>query len=402
MNNKKLLILIPIALIIIVGVWFVFFRSSTPTTPAPTSTTSPFGYGGPDVVPAGQTNKSPSSGLDASGRPVAKLFQISNTPVSGAVGIIKNGSTIIRYTERATGHIIDVNPETMERVKISNKTLPKIYEAYYKKDGSGVVYRSLDNNDSIINTSISLTAPKSTSTGDVLYTLNASMLRGDIGEIKVLSSGDLVYSTNNPGAIVTSGFVGDKPTNIYTTPFTEWRISPSGTNEVYITTKAGGNYDGYSYKLNTKNGTLSKIVGPLNSLTLLPSPNEDAVIYSYKIGGVINFSVKNNSSKTILSLVPATLSEKCVWSSKSIKIIYCGVPDSIGSNEPDDWYQGKTSFSDRIWGFNTSTTLTDVFAEPKKDQGVDIDVFNPTLTPDEDYMIFMNKGDLSLWALKLN
>jgi len=401
MNKRILLILIPVGVIIILGIWFFFFRTSAPTVPTTTSTTSPFGYGGPDVLPAGQPTKAPSSGLDASGRPVAKLFQISDTPISGAVGIIKNGSTIIRYTERATGHIIDVNPETMERVKISNKTLPKIYEAYYKKDGSGVIYRSLDNNDSIMNTSISLTAPKSTSTGEVLHTLNASMLRGDIGEIAVLPSGNLIYSTNNPGAIITSEFMGDKSTNIYTTPFTEWRISPSGLTEVYITTKAGSEALGYSYKLDIKTGFLTKVLGPLNSLLVLPNPNKPVVAYTYNKGASFVFESLNTSTKKTSVLTPPSLVEKCVWSNKLTDLLYCGVSNQISSTEPDSWYMGLSHFSDRIWAYNTNTTFTDVLAEPKKDLGVDIDVYNPTLTPDEDYLVFMNKTDLSLWALKL-
>ncbi|MFZ3009111.1 MAG: hypothetical protein WA048_01630, partial [Minisyncoccia bacterium] len=330
------------------------------------------------------------------------LFQLSNTPVSGAVAVLKNGSTIIRYTDRATGHIIDVNPETMEKVKISNNTLPKIYEAYYKKDGSGVVYRSLKDDGSIVNTSISLTAPKSTSTGETLYTINASMLRGDVGEIAVLPSGNLVYSTNNPGAIISSGFAGDKPTNIYTTPFTEWRISPSGPSDVYITTKAGGDASGYSYKISTKTGGLTKILGPLNSLLVLPNQNKTVVAYSYKNGNSFSFGSLNTTTKKSSSLTPSALVEKCVWSNKSVDLLYCGVSDQISYSEPDNWYKGVTHFSDRIWAYNTNTTFTDVIAEPKNTLGVDIDVYNPSLSPDEDYLIFMNRNDLSLWALKLN
>ena len=401
MNRKTLLILIPTILVMVLGIWFFFFNSSSPTVPSNTSTSSPFGSG-QNATPTTNQNKTTITGLDSSGKPVAKLFQISSTPVAGAVAIIKNGSTVIRYIDRATGHIVDVNPQTMEKVQVSNNTLPKIYEAYFNKDGSGVVYRSLQNDgDVITNDSLSLIAPKSTSTVNSLYSVTSTLLRGDIGEMTILSNGSLVYSTNNPGAIVTSGFAGDKPIGVYSTPFTEWRITPSGVAEVYITTKAGGNADGYAYRLNTKTGALSKVLGPLNSLTTLPSPNKNAVVYSYKNGSIFNFEVLNNTTKKVLSLTPSALVEKCVWSSKNVDLLYCGVTDQLGSGEPDSWYMGITHFSDRVWAYNTSTTFTDVLSEPKKDLGVDIDVYNPSLSPDEDYLIFMNKNDLSLWALSL-
>ena len=39
--------------------------------------------------------------------------------------------------------------------------------------------------------------------------------------------------------------------------------------------------------------------------------------------------------------------------------------------------------------------------EPKPTLGIDIDAVELKLSPDEDYLIFINKTDLTLWAIKL-
>jgi len=101
-------------------------------------------------------------------------------------------------------------------------------------------------------------------------------------------------------------------------------------------------------------------------------------------------------------LLQQTLPEKCVWSVRVKNDLICGSPKSIDSTEPDNWYQGITHFSDRVWRFNTDTGFTDVLADPKNDFNIILDVENPELAPDEDYIFFRNKTDQTLWALKLN
>ncbi|MBX4189564.1 hypothetical protein KW785_03160, partial [Candidatus Parcubacteria bacterium] len=101
-------------------------------------------------------------------------------------------------------------------------------------------------------------------------------------------------------------------------------------------------------------------------------------------------------------IFPTTLAEKCVWSVKQKSVIFCSTPtNGLSAEEPDNWYQGLTHFSDNIWKFDTDNTTATLLVEPKKSFGVDLDVIRPQLSPNEDYLLFINKTDLSLWALKL-
>ena len=73
------------------------------------------------------------------------------------------------------------------------------------------------------------------------------------------------------------------------------------------------------------------------------------------------------------------------------------MPDNFPQGDyPDDWYQGLISFKDSIWQKNFSTGETNILINE-----TNADVINPFLTKDENYLIFTNKTDNTLWSLKL-
>jgi len=96
------------------------------------------------------------------------------------------------------------------------------------------------------------------------------------------------------------------------------------------------------------------------------------------------------------------LPEKCVWLS-NLKNVICGIPiDAPTAEYPDEWYQGIVSFSDNIYKMNLNNKTKDLLVSPKDFSGKSIDVIKPALGPNEKYLFFINKKDLSLWSLDLN
>ncbi|MDB5254096.1 MAG: hypothetical protein JWL80_162 [Parcubacteria group bacterium] len=401
--NKKIIALIIVILLILLGAggWYFFLRYSG-TVPASTGpVVSPFGQPGEgnvtvSVNPDGTTG---TTGLNDLGKPIARFFRITDTPIAGAIGFIKQGVTTIRYVDRATGHIFDVDPATLVKTQITNDTLPKIYEAVFRNDANAVVFRSLQNDsDTIDNLSLTLVPPKASST-DTLYTITSTPIRGQISELAAQNN-TLLYTFKDSGAISASAFDGSKLTTLFNSDFTDWRLLSVGSSTALLITKPSSSAAGFAYTLPSKGGSLTKILGPLNALMITPRTDGLRLAYSYN-NGAAAFSVQN-TDKSITNLTPATLVDKCVWGIKNKIMLFCGVPTGgVGSDQPDNWYQGKTRFVDRIWRYNTDTTFTDILVDPKKDFNTDIDVMNPILTPDEDYLIFTNKNDLTLWALKL-
>lgn len=399
MSKRASIVIIILALILGTGVLYFLLRGGGATIVTDIFGGSPFGNA-PSGEPTGGESGGTSSGETGSqtNRPLPKFFKLSDAPIAGAVSFIKNGSTYVRYVDRATGHIYDINPATLERVKIWNTTSPRVYEVAWKPDGSGFVSRTVPVNGEVVtNVSMALTPPKATSTSAV-FTALATPLRGVMGDIAVLDDGSLVYNLTDTGSVVTSSFTGDKPRNLLSLAFTNWRILPMGKDNALLITKASSSAAGYAYVLNSKTGSFSKVLGPLMGLLVLPSHDGKQLAYASREG----FSALNLASKITTTIAPQTLPEKCVWSKKSSGILLCGVPDNgLGADSPDSWYQGVTHYSDRIWRFNADTGTAEVLLEPKKDFNTDVDVAKPLLSPDEDYLFITNKNDLSLWALKL-
>src|SRR3989344_2027747 len=197
LNMKKILIIliavISIAIIAFLG-WNFIFRDSSIPAGATLRNALPFGSGD-NAPPSTTNNPQPSTDIgDQQTMTTSNMFHISDIPVAGAVVFEKEDQTVVRYVDRATGHIYEADLKTLAKTKITNQTLPKIYEAYFRADGNAVLLRSLkDNSDVVENLSLALTPPQGTST-DALYAVSSTALRGDISAVAVGSGNAPFYA----------------------------------------------------------------------------------------------------------------------------------------------------------------------------------------------------------------
>src|SRR6185369_17807086 len=99
----------------------------------------------------------------------------------------------------------------------------QIYEAYFNNDGSQVLIRSIDKDDNILNVTLTLTPPKtSTSSQTSFYSLTATQLRGDLDSVAVGSSNNLLYVLKDIGAIVSSTFTGGGARSLFASSLKDW------------------------------------------------------------------------------------------------------------------------------------------------------------------------------------
>lgn len=400
--KKTLKIILIVAIVVILGLlgWFWLFPGSSEPVADKVRDFLPFGTGEGVNIPPGDEQSTIDNGQGGQSEPEVKLFQVSKEPVAGFIAFSKGATTTIRFVDRATGHIYDMNPLTQEKTKVTNKTLPKIYEAYFRDNGNSVLFRSLVNDsDMVENLSLALTPPKIISTTtDNLYTVLAVNLRGDIKEVAVGSGDSLFYVAEDSSSIISSTFNGTNLRTLFNSSFTDWRLVPYGNN-LMIYTRVSSDIPGYAYRLNS-NGALTKILGPLNGLTVTPN-SSGGFAYSYNNEGSLKLVAKEDSASEEVDL-PPTFAEKCVWSSEKEWIIYCAIPtQNINGKDIDNWYKGISHFSDKVWYFDTRVNISEVLVESDKNLGFDLDAIHLEISPNEDYLVFMNKNDLSLWALKL-
>src|SRR5262249_7678642 len=97
-----------------------------------------------------------------------------------------------------------------------------------------------------------------------------------------------------------------------------------------------------------------------------------------------------------------TLADKCVWGNFYKEIVYCAVPsEQIQAVYPDDWYTGDLSTVDKIWQVSAATGEVKLLSAIVDTADRVIDAFNLGLDDNDNFLLFMNKNDLSLWSLDL-
>ncbi len=331
------------------------------------------------------------------------LRQITDTPMAGAIIFpseveeqdeIENYSNI-RYIEKATGHIYETTTNSLTQNRISNTTIPKIQESIWL-DKQSLIIRYLDDNNIIKTFSAELITDD---LGD--QKLEGVFLQDDVKEIIKFGKKIFYLLDGGKGSI---GVISDKDNEnkkiIFESPLEEWLLTNVDNKYINFTTKPAINIAGFSFLFNTETASFNKIIGDKSNLSTLINKSFDVLYSEYgKLGPKLY--IYNNEGKTNTEIYIQTFPEKCVWDKNSV-YIYCGVPtEELSNYDLTNWYKGLTSFSDDIWKINTETNTTEFLISPRELGVEDIDIMNPILNRDGNYLLFTNKKDYSLWGLKL-
>ncbi len=396
MDKRYLIIIGIIAGLVIIGlIAFWIFRATAPET-TPTPEGSPFPSGtkipGQPATPTTPTPTIPPGELK-------QLTQLTQKPVSGATFISSTTTKqTVRYFEKATGHIYDIDIQKGESSRISNTTIPGIFEVYWLKNGEQAAIRYIENNETGVEDAVRnfvITSLSATSTHGIF-------LSSDIKTIAASAKGDQIfylspYDGLNFGIIAAAD--NKKQKQVLSTPFGEFLASWPNDRTITLLTKPSADAEGYFYKLDPTTLYFDKILGSIAGLTALLSPGGENVIYSGGGGQSLKIYIYNVKENKLSPFALTTMPEKCVWSKTKKEIIYCAVPSSIPNGAyPDDWYQGLVSFSDRIWKIDTLNGSTEIISA---ENNQDLDFINPFLSKNEDYIFFQNKKDGTLWSLKI-
>lgn len=407
-KNAKIIIILIVSILVLAGFiyYYFFLRGTTPASEfIPSETTGLFPSEGNGSSNTSSNGTSSETGTNLE---VPKYRKISQKPISGGVIINvgnKEKGDKIRYVDRATGHVYETWTKKGEQTRISNITIPKVYEAFWNKEGGGFIARYLDENGEDVVSYFAKLKEKEGAKDlkEDMYGLDGYFLQKNITDLSVSPTGkNIVYvaEKQSGSSIVNSEFGGKNGSEIYNSPLTEWAIEWFGNNFL-LKTKSTYKTGGFVYRLDSR-GNLTKILGNIKGLTALGKSDGSFFLYSESLNSSFNLYSYNMNSKEKTKLKLNTLPEKCVWSKKDLSVVYCAVPKTIPSGEyPDDWYQGIVSFDDSIWILDTKINLGNVVADPERYSASPIDATNLTLNENEDYLIFINKKDYSLWGIDM-
>ena len=326
------------------------------------------------------------------------FVQLTARSVSGAEAL---SSTTIRYIAKETGHIFDINIEEMNNERVSNTTIPKIFEAIWSSQANKFVAKYVEDIEqgqrliSVMRIFLASVAGDETS-----QVLEGVFLPKGIDEVAISPDGERVfYILESEGMYYgfVANFNNDDRRVIYMSSYGDFNISWPNQNRIVLLTKPSGNVKGFVYFLNPNTERVEKIIGGVEGVTVLVSPDAENMIYGFNSGKLVEIRSFNIEDSSIADVPTRTLPEKCVWSKKEEGILYCGVPTFMPrAKYPDDWYKGLVSFNDSIWRVNLLS------GEAKKIlDNSNTDAINLFLTPDEKHLVFMNKTDGTLWRLEL-
>jgi len=300
--------------------------------------------------------------------------------------------TEVRFVDRASGNVYSYIAHARTLTRISNKTLPGIQVASWTNDGSRAYVQMLatTNGNDHINT----------------YALNANggdgyLLEQDLSQATVAGSSTLFTlltgTTGSVGSLARAD--GSNAKTLFSSLISSLIVSPT-TGALFATNKPSSQIDGYGFQIDRVSGAFTRILGPLRGLTLLPSPNGSFLIYSYTTGGAYHLALLDQATRTSTALPVATFTDKCVWAANG-QSIYCAVPASISGNEPDLWYQGAATMSDRLWKIDLAGRVARLVLDPVAVGNISVDAVGLSVDPNEDVLTFTDKHTGALYAYDL-
>jgi hypothetical protein len=407
MSKKTKIILILIFILIIAIVGFLLYKSKTEEpviNPITNKPFDPFGTNEPQNNTDGDGNNTGIDWTDNTLQENSKFHQLTDFAVAGASFFenpqITTGADNIkteiltptlRYVERSTGHVHQMELDTKETIKVSNSTIPNVYEVLINKVANTFIYRYLGSDSQIITTFI---AKLGDSKGEFLPS-NITEMSLSPDKTKTF------YMVKNSDGVIgfTLSLDDNKKSQIFTSPFSEWLSQWATNQKIYLTTKPSYAVSGSLFGLDITSGTLTKIFGGIEGLTTLSNSNGLKVLYGASLDTGPKLGIFDAVEHSTKDLDTYGLPEKCIWSKDDISV-YCAVPNLVrGTEYPDVWYQGLISFDDFFVKINTETGEKTTLANSKNE--VPVDATHLFLDQKESNLFFINKKNSTLWSLDL-
>lgn len=404
MSQKKFFIIITVVLLILIvgliGYYFVITSGGSSTT-SPTSVFKQFFPFGQNTSSATSTQTQQTEQTPSQNQSYAlKLRKIWSDPVAGAGILDTKAGTTVRHVEVATGYVYETELFSPNQNRISNVTMPLIYNAVWGNGNKSFIAQYLKGDNQSIST-YSMSIKYGATTTEKAISGNA--LVSGISSVSVLGNNMFYLQISGTGS---KGFIGamdgQKMKQIWSSPLKEFIPQLVNSATVALTTKPYPYVSGFLYTANTSTGSVKKILGDVPGLSDLVSPDASEVLYLSQTDSAQMF-LYNTKDHSSAALTPATFPEKCVWSKKISTVLYCAVPrENLDGGSLTSWYMGTVSFTDDIWKYDLKQNTSAIVGNLSDESGESIDVIKPLLSDGEQYIVFINKRDGSLWSLDLS
>lgn len=399
--------------IVLLGVgltlYFIFFTGEHPTLTVDT-TPNPFEEA-PNAVTGGEEETDGPFKLTEAGKTIAPRFvKITDGPVAYGSMVfapvpetesasasatttppVPEKDYVVRYAERANGNLYEYSVMKRTLTRISNRTIPGVYEASWLPDGSLAYLRYSSESDSGNETVETYALPVTGDGGFFLEPGLSQVLVKDLSTVLTL----LPSSSSALGSLIEPD--GTSTGTAFTSPLSS--VHAAFLDDGFLlTTKASGLLDGYAFSI--ANGRLTRLLGPLRGLVTLPSPSGSHILYNYINRGALALALFDTETRVTTALPVNTLAEKCVWRVDETAV-YCAVPRALSGTLPDAWYQGAVVFSDRVWTIDIEGRVAVLTLDPSSSGGPSVDAVSPALDAGANVLIFTDRRSGALYLYDL-
>lgn len=356
-----------------------------------------FPFGNNEIVPEVPFTETPEIVPDTTAGTFEQVVRlISNEPVAGSVFVASSTKgDVIRYIEKATGHVFDVPTSENANLRVSNTTIPQIYTALFTENGDGFVAQYVKDEDVVETMYGKITD------GINEKTVTGTILSRNITSFAVSPTGKTIFTlekTQNGSEGYTTLPNGTNKKLVWSSPLREFIPQYISDTRVGLQTKPYISAYGVLFDVNTATAAKNVLVSNQLNLTTLPNPKQAHVLYS---NGVSLFDL-NTTNNVSTELSPNTFPEKCVWAQTKM-FIYCAVPRNIiTSGSLYTWYKGEISFSDDIWEYDLVANTARRVVDLEGLAGRSIDVSTISINQADTLLLIQSKIDGSLWSVKTN
>ncbi|MCX6819918.1 MAG: hypothetical protein NT019_01355 [Candidatus Adlerbacteria bacterium] len=402
MKNKTIYIVGGLVfLAIILLLLFFFFHSNTSTG---TPSTGFFGIGG--NVSTTQTNVGDSTTPGQVGNQVLqRVFKIADGPVAGATFVQTSNptTTIARYVMQDTGHISDLAVDVPGAAvrPISNVTIPGLTEVLWGNHGTSTILQYVELG---VIKSVYVTFTPATSTNAAIpprmqflpngmESLTVSPDKHSLAYLVTTATGANAFTANIDGT-------GSK--KLFSLPLSQMLLSWPAQNALIAQTKSAAGVPGIAFSINAKTGGLSPLLYT-PGLSAIANNTFTKVVYQTNAGSgsAPHTYIHDIEAGRDANILKTPLPEKCVWASTAADTLYCALPlDTQPQNYIDLWHQGLVQTADSIVEFDANSGGGVVVTLPGNG-GPSAPIDQLGVSPDGKYLLFITRGDHSLWGVRL-
>ncbi|MCX6729923.1 MAG: hypothetical protein NT058_00255, partial [Candidatus Portnoybacteria bacterium] len=306
-----------------------------------------------------------------------------------------NDKTKIVYFIRSNGNIIESDFTGSIATVISEVNLENLVKAFWAPNKNKIITVFQDNMENVSKYLYNLSDKKSSPLSKYLSYISWSTDSNKIVyQFQNDATGANDVSTANPDGSKFSLILSTRMKNL----IVEW---PSVN--IFLRERPSGLAQSTLYSLSPTSRSLNKIISNIYGFSVKWSQKGDKLLYSEtgSKGDNIRISTADSNGGNKKAIEVSTLIEKCVWS-QDIRYIFCAIPKNIKEAKvlPDDFYKGTFVGDDEFYKINIETGEKVNVLEGENLNMV-YDASELFLSPQEDYLFFVNKGDGLLYSIKL-